>query len=72
MSAMDIPEDLLREVCDRHDIAWEDAFLVIDGLRKKGAPGACCGSRCRPCVLDVEAAVDELRERLGSGLAPRT
>lgn len=60
----DVPEDLLREVCRRHGIAHDDRFLVLDRLRKGGAAAACCGSDCRPCVLDVEAAEQELRAML--------
>ena len=63
---LDIPPDLLLEVCARHDIPAGDEFLVVDALRKKTGLGACCGSGCRPCVLDVEAAEAELREKLAS------
>jgi hypothetical protein len=63
--ASDVPEALLREVCARHRIPAGDEFLVLNALRNKGAPEACCGSDCRPCVLDVEAAEEELREKLG-------
>ncbi len=62
----EIPEELLREVCDRHGIPKGDEFLVVDGVRKRGAPGACCGSNCRPCILDVEDAVEELRQLLAT------
>lgn len=62
----DIPPDILREVCARHDIPAGDEFLVIDAFRKRGGLSACCGSNCRPCVLDIEAAEAELRETLDS------
>jgi hypothetical protein len=60
----DVPEELLRAVCARHGIRASDDFLVLNALRNKGAPAACCGSDCRPCVLEVEAAEEELRATL--------
>ncbi len=65
--AQDIPEELLKEVCKRNRIPAEDRFLVVKGLCDPGAPAACCGSDCVPCVLQVEAAVEEIRIRLGMG-----
>lgn len=66
---VDVPEELLREVCARHRIPVGDEFLVLEALHSKAAPAACCGSDCRPCVVDIEAAERELRRRLGEGTA---
>ena len=63
-TAPDIPEALLREVCSRHRIARDDEFLVLKAIREPGAPAACCGSDCEPCILDIEAAEQEIRKRL--------
>ena len=62
-----VPAELLRNACARHRIPPGDEFLVLNALRNKGAPMACCGSDCRPCVVDVEAAANELRSTLGWG-----
>lgn len=59
-----VPQSLLVEVCTRFGIHHDDYFWVVNMVRQPGAAPACCGSGCDPCVDDVVAAADEIRQRL--------